>query len=336
MKAGRVPDWEAIRGRAILLVVYLHVGRGLMLAGVISDQGLFPFLDRVDFSFIMPLFFFIAGRFFPPSVDRYGPIQFAVSKLGTVAYPYFIWSLVQGTVEIAASGVTNRGKSPHLASIAWAPIDQFWFLYVLFFVFLIALAFWRLHRSAEISLLLVSIVLHFAPQPSDSWWILPYLTHYLLYFSLGVALRSRPLSMASRTASPCVVPLATCVLLALNAYTQDLDGFSRAVSQFLCACSGTVLVASLMSTIGPRVVSWFAKIGSRSLPIFLMHIIVASGVRIVLLKVFGTHSPLVHLILGCVLGSFIPYLAAGVAYRMGCYWIFEIHPVRPTATVAAR
>ena len=306
MRADRVPYWDAIRGLAILLVVYLHVGRGLMLSGVVSDQGLFPYLDRVDFSFIMPLFFFIAGRFFPSSIERYGPFRFTVSKLGTIAYPYVIWSLIQGTVEILASGVTNRGKSPHLASIAWAPIDQFWFLYVLFVVFLIALAFWQLHRSAVISLLLVSIVLHFAPQPSDSWWILPYLTHYLLYFALGSALRSRPLHIANRTTSLGMGLLATIVLFALNAFTPDLEGLGRTLAQFLCACSGTVLVATFISTVGPRAFCWFAKIGGRSLPIFLMHIIVASGVRIGLLKLFGIHSPLVHLVLGCVLGTMIP------------------------------
>jgi hypothetical protein len=32
----------------------------------------------------------------------------------------------------------------------------------------------------------------------------------------------------------------------------------------------------------------------------------------------------------------IPYLAAGIADRMGCYWIFEVPPARTSSRLAAQ
>lgn len=51
---------------------------------------------------------------------------------------------------------------------------------------------------------------------------------------------------------------------------------------------------------------FFVSLGVLSMPIFLMHIIFASGFRIVLMKLFHVNQAWVHLILGTLVGLALP------------------------------
>lgn len=46
----------------IVLVVYGHVVRGLLNAGILQDAEFHGLVDSVIYSFHMPLFFFLSGQ----------------------------------------------------------------------------------------------------------------------------------------------------------------------------------------------------------------------------------------------------------------------------------
>ena len=71
------------------------------------------------------------------------------------------------------------------------------------------------------------------------------------------------------------------------------------------------------------VVGVLAPIGRRSLEIYLAHIVVASGTRIVLLKA-GVDDLAVHLVAGVVLGVLVPMALAALAERLGWEWVFGL------------
>lgn len=80
----------------IVLVVYGHVVRGLLAAGIIEDHiFLHKLVDSVIYSFHMPLFFFLSGLFFWHSMSNRGANGVFLSKIDTVFYPFVLWSILQ-------------------------------------------------------------------------------------------------------------------------------------------------------------------------------------------------------------------------------------------------
>ncbi|MCS0466838.1 acyltransferase family protein, partial [Burkholderia mallei] len=135
---------DTARGAGIILVVYGHVLRGLFSAGLVPagwPSALLAATDYTIYTFHMPLFFLLSGLHVPKSLRRAGDV-FLLTKLRTIVYPYFVWSLLQGTVQIALSARgTNHAFTPNdLLAIGWRPFGQFWFLYALFICMLIAWA----------------------------------------------------------------------------------------------------------------------------------------------------------------------------------------------------
>ncbi|WP_373565573.1 acyltransferase family protein, partial [Klebsiella pneumoniae] len=73
------------------------------------------------------------------SLDKKGKTSFVISKIDTIVYPYVIWSLLQGMVEVLLSRYTNNPSSlGDVLSLFTHPRAQFWFLYALFMVFVLA------------------------------------------------------------------------------------------------------------------------------------------------------------------------------------------------------
>ena len=58
----------------IILVVYGHVARGLIAAGLPMNQTWYTLVDSIIYSFHMPLFFFLSGLFFYDSLTKRGRI----------------------------------------------------------------------------------------------------------------------------------------------------------------------------------------------------------------------------------------------------------------------
>ncbi len=126
---------DYVKGIAIILVVYAHVTFGLNRAGIMDDS-----LFKAPFMMIavntMPWFFFLSGLFFYDSLIKRGPLRLIANRLDTIIYPYIIWSIIQGLIEIAFSRWTNNQFESLSAvlSLLWQPRAQLWFLYVLFFI----------------------------------------------------------------------------------------------------------------------------------------------------------------------------------------------------------
>lgn len=124
------------KGIGIILVVFGHVNRGLYSAGIQLSGSSYLLTDSIIYSFHMPLFFFLSGLFFTQSLDKKGKTSFVISKIDTIVYPYVVWSLLQGMVEVLLSRYTNNPSSlGDVLSLFTHPRAQFWFLYALFMVF---------------------------------------------------------------------------------------------------------------------------------------------------------------------------------------------------------
>ena len=91
----------------IILVVYGHVARGIHHAGLEINETFFRVVDIIIYSFHMPLFFFLSGLFFYRSLSKRSFIGFFNHKLDYILYPYILWSIFQGVIEVNLAQYTN-------------------------------------------------------------------------------------------------------------------------------------------------------------------------------------------------------------------------------------
>lgn len=318
-----------------MLVVYGHVARGLMAAGLLPNALPWTQIDSVIYSFHMPLFFFISGHFFPASYAKWGAFRLMHQKLNTIAYPYVVWSLVQGGIEFALAGMTNHGARPAVTQILFRPIDQFWFLYALFFIVALSAFVYTLRFHAASLLLAISLVCFFSDLSNGSWVGFGYVAYYLIFFSFGSftahAWISRPAVTRTKLVFSGFLSLTALLLfnfLSLSHLAPSHFWQHRSIA-LCCALFGSAFILCAARVISGHLAAFFSLLGRRSMEIYLLHILAASGVRILLVRSLGVHDLSFQLVVGLSAGLLLPVVAAEIISRLGVRWIFE-WPRRPS------
>jgi peptidoglycan/LPS O-acetylase OafA/YrhL len=202
-----------------------------------------------------------------------------------------------------------------LLTILWVPIDQFWFLYALFFFHLAAMI-----TSGRLKWLLPAAFItavHFSLPPQYNSDLLAKIEYMFPFFVLGIFLgQHRP----QISIKPQWIGWALSASAA--AYALSVYGFfaSPQISEYpwtrIPVClTGICLVLALSQWIvhlssGP-LTRFLTGIGAASMVIYILHILVGSGTR-VFLKLLGIRNFSIHLALGVILGIFVPVLATKV------------------------
>lgn len=316
---------DVARGIGIVLVVAAHVMRGLVDANIV-ERAVWAVPDYVIYSFHMPLFFVLAGLTAPKSIQR-GVRSFTIGKVETILYPYLVWSFIQGGISVAMS---RWASSPlgldDLISIPWRPIQQFWFLYALFVLQVV----YGLTRRAGAFLptsAVLFIVAAALKQNTTAFNIL----HFSLFYAIGLwAGRNGlpsftgPASGSSAKIGLVLIAFAGMVAAAFVAGETYLS--LAAFPAAILGISAVMLSSRRISTMSVGHVA--AYLGRLSLPIYVMHILAASGVRILLAKAGFGVSPAVFILVGIVLGLGLPILAEYLMRKLGLLPLFGLAPFR--------
>jgi fucose 4-O-acetylase-like acetyltransferase len=145
--AARVQWVNVAKGIGITLMVFAHVGRGVLKAG--PGPRLYWLADNAIYAFHMPLFFFLSGLFVARGAQRSAG-NFFGSKLRTIVYAYFLWAILQCLCvalagQNAKDGIARLSPWHVISHLPWEPYigSQFWFLYVLMACMTL---FWVLYR----------------------------------------------------------------------------------------------------------------------------------------------------------------------------------------------
>lgn len=319
---------DVAKALGIILVVYGHVARGLMSAqhGVVDDTMLT--VDAVIYSFHMPLFFFLSGLYFLGSLAHRGLSGTIRSKVATVLYPYVVWSLLQGLVEWLMSEHTNGHVSlAEVFSLAWHPRAQFWFLYALFFIFLLSTFIYsapsvRRRSLSNEAVFGLTIVLYLGRDYLGPNRVLGMLTTNLVFFSAGV-LASAHMSWLYRNRLSLTFVGAVLFAVFQTFYIVVLGLHAEKYFELFLALVSLVLVVGVSMIIGSISPRWFLVIGSSSMSIYLLHILVGSGIRILLTKVAGVHSLEIHLVVGTACGVLVSFVIAKLLRKYGFSFLFS-------------
>ncbi len=102
----------------------------------------------------------------------------------------------------------------------------------------------------------------------------------------------------------------------------------------MLALSGSVFVIALSHFLLRFDMRWLSYLGRHSIEIYLVHIIAASGIRIILQKYFGISDVGIQLVSGMIVGVGAPLLLAALAPRFGFSWLFVAPWRRPSLKAA--
>ncbi len=310
----RIAWIDTARGFGIILVVYAHAIRG-----VFPSPGGMPTIwkgqDTIIYAFHMALFFILAGLFLWVSLEK-GRNPYLTDKVTMVVYPYLLWSLVMGGIEMLFAPYVNSPVTINdLISIPIRPIEQFWFLYSLFvcqiFVLLCYPRKWLLYALAP-----VGFAIHFFA--SDGGMITQSL-FWLPFVVLGVA--AAPVLCALANASlntRLVTTMAAWGLFALLMTLAPDDGSLNVVTRLATGVTGGVGVigAAMLVPAGP-VTQWISKLGVASLAIYVMHTIFSAGARVVLGWAIPGMDPAAGIVIATIIGIAAPFAIFLVADHFG-------------------
>ena len=310
--SGRIVWLDAARGIGILLVVIGHVERGLVSANIAGSHGWSTF-DTMLYTFHMPLFMLLAGMNVPVALQR-GTGRFVAERMRSVAYPYLLWSLVQGTFLVLLSRFANNGAAwSDLAQIGWKPMSQFWFLYALM-AYLLLVAVVGLRPFILLGLALVALV---AGASLDILSIGYRLCYFLIFFVAGILL-SQPIK-ALRPRQPLLwaLPLAVAWLACLPLVLASGGAVYQTLKSLPPAFLGSATVMLVALGLSGAVQAAFVRLGKWSMSIYVMHILAAAGTRIAMVRLHLGAPPILYLVAGVIVGILLPVIAHLILDRCG-------------------
>jgi fucose 4-O-acetylase-like acetyltransferase len=308
-------NWiDAARGIGIVLVVLGHVERGLVGSGIARSAGWLD-LDFVLYSFHMPLFFLLAGLNAPRGLSR-GSKHYLLSKVTTVVYPYFLWSIIQGLTLVSMSSLTNgKYNIDDLLQIGWTPMSQFWFLYTLMMIHITV----SIIGNRILPLIIVGVVSFVASQfyPLNS--VLERYFHCLPFFALGIAL-FRFIGAVDEL-RPVRLPYVAALWLTFGvsvyaSWAFDSVNFDR-WSNLPAALCGIAAVIATAKWMRERTLKGFVYLGVASMTIYVMHILAAAGLRILMSKLRIPPMDLLYAAACTAIGLGAPLLAHTLLSRFG-------------------
>lgn len=298
---GRLAWLDVAKGIGMILVVGGHALGGIMDSPAGASSEAMRLLFLTIYLFHMPLFFFLSGPMVPGRVEK-GQGRFLATILRTIAWPYFLWSVVQYSAIYMAGSLVNRPVEAFwgpLLNLPLMSISQFWFLYVLFFLHLAALIL--LPLLGRVGFLLLAV----AARVGGAVLHLPVMPHLVLVHGLAYAVgcAAGPDGVGKVAgwisgrlwAMWLLVILAGAALFGGAAAIVDAQGsaFAHLSADRISALTGRapfIPVAALavlavlavsMRMSGPIAVL-LGYVGRHAMTIFVLHVLFIAGTRILL------------------------------------------------------
>jgi fucose 4-O-acetylase-like acetyltransferase len=343
-KSNRLAWIDYARGIAIILVLYRHIFEGISRSGVEAAQ--YSWLEHANiifYSFRMPLFFILSGIFIAKSLAKRGVKNLIKNKVSILLYPYLLWSFIQITLQIMLGAYVNANRSMvDYGYVFLYPrrIDQFWYLYALFNVTVIyILTREKLHFKVWHQLAIGFVLYLFSSYISTShldFGFIYDICHFYLFFALGELIADKILDnnmyplYGSWKLFACLLPffavgqyyfLFTNLGMHDNLFVEEHQPLLFAVIA-LVGCAFMVNISFILQRYNSAKLLRVA--GYHSLYIYVSHVLVASAVRMILVKVFGlTWLPALLVICLCF-AVVIPVLLYKLAMRIGAWWLYSL------------
>jgi fucose 4-O-acetylase-like acetyltransferase len=213
--------------------------------------------------------------------------------------------------------VAQHGNYPfpleRFARIAWAPVNQFWFLYALCICQLFA--FVTVRKASRDTqgiagvltgaLLLVVAALCATLATRTAWGIVTMALWGLTFFLAGIVIGPRLGAWIARAARLPMLIAAVVIFAVAAKVGQSLGGYlnASALPASFAGIIASLLIARQLT--GRWRVRWLTTLGAAWIPVYLLHYLVTAVVWNGLLAAYVT-SPVVQFLPGALAGIVIP------------------------------
>lgn len=346
MKPIRQTWIDYARGISIILVLYRHVFEGLKNSGLaVADYISLEHANILFFSFRMPLFFIVSGIFVAGSLQKRGLKLFIDNKSRTILYPYFLWGIIQITIQIFLSGYVNSQRTSHdYIYLLYEPrlIEQFWYLYALFNVsVLYAFSKSVLKLSAVTNTIIGLGMIYISSWTSRNQISIAFLgdiLHYYLFYAIGDLIgrfirdKNNLAKLYSwKNAALLLVPFIVSQVFYLyqnlehSPKTYDYVENYQPYIFVIIAVTGCAFIISICFLLQKAdKIKWLHHLGRHSLYIYVAHVIVLAATRMIMVKVFNITNVPVLLITGIVAGLIGPVILYKLSEKFNFTYLFTL------------
>jgi Fucose 4-O-acetylase and related acetyltransferases len=315
-RQGRIAWLAVLQGFSMLLVILGHIS----LSNTFRDPAhpVAAALERIIYSFHMPLFIFISGWLFGLTcLGRDSSYRDVMSKkFKRLGIPFLFFTLIALGVKLALSQFVNRPVDGteiiNTLLLSSNPLYEMWFVVVLVVLMAIYPVYrFLLRHSALIWLLCASIALYVLVPVDTDVLQLRRAVRLLPYFVAGIL--AWRYEIVDRYGDRWYVAAGASVLFVIfNVLETGADTLSFRTMDTLCGFTGTVLsicVCLWLCNLRPTA---FGSFSAYTFQIFLMGLFVQMAVR-VLYGRLGSDSDVVYALLfalSLALGIYVPVLIA--------------------------
>lgn len=334
--SARVGWLDAARGGGIVLVVIGHALGGLIDSPLGAELGIMRSAFFAIYTFHMPLFLLLSGLLVAGRVKR-GAGAFVKGLLPAVVWPYFLWSTLQFSLIFALGTLVNRPAAafwPIILALPWRTVSQFWFLYALFWMHILAALV--IPRGGPRALLALGLALKLlaAVVPLDV--TIKLIANNLAWYALGAWLgldgAARIVRVFPAFWRNLVLPLLALELVALAltsigpwfgqvrlaaATSPEIANFAWRLPAIPAALAGCLAVVTLLSRAEGRAAEMLHYLGQRTMAIFVLHVVFVAGARIALVRLHLISDPVLLLPLLVAAGLAGPLLAERALRPLG-------------------
>lgn len=324
-------SFDYAKGIGIIIVVFAHLLRGIEGAGLLKDlpNNIYLAISSSCTIWSMPAFFLVSGILYGRNLEKRHGAKELAGKFDGIFYPYLVWSIITGVLEVIGSGYRNGVSDiSTLYKIIWEPRGIFWFLYALIEAFIITEILIILVGPirARFALLPISLVMlalwGFGPLP----FAISELQMSLVYFALGLIISTK-IPMGQRTSKITSITSLLAILAILYTSTMIMD---IRTTSFRSVTPNATLVAILVLasflvfcySLPNSGLEWLQKLGERSMDIYLIHLLLIAPIRIAMQKLFGFSEPWLFIVVGLPAGVFGSMLLADALRKFKFSWLF--------------
>ncbi len=336
---------DYLKGIAIILVVYRHSLIGIQRTHTYVPDYLTN-ANMIFYSFRMPLFFILSGLFITSSFAKRTLKQLITMKFETLLYPYLIWTVLQITAQILLNPFTNASRSViDYTYIFYQPreLDQFWYLPALFNVSLVYLFLKSKFNPSALVQIIIGIALYFLATYVRNISMISDWMEFYIFFAIGDAtskfffnervqkiLKSPWLLLGI---APLFVLIQLYYLKYPESYFQDNQvGRIEFIGISLFGCISMFILAFRMQSL--NILSFLRLAGYHSLYIYVMHVFVEALTRMILMKIFMVHNPLVLVLSGIVTSVICCIMFYNLLIKNNILWFLFYMKKKPVANTA--
>lgn len=312
---------DQVKVLACIIVAFGHLYESMVKSGVLADTFFFRCFDMIARYSAVQLFFICSGYLYQKksvvnSISSWK--ENIVRKLIAIGIPYFVFSIATWLMKSVSPANVNDQNRELFDSLFVHPIGQYWYLYILFFIFLITPTLQD--KRMVILAVAIAFVLKLIAILSGNLiqnYLIGNLMNNEFWFVFGMLLCLQKPSILSDK------KLGITLLIVLVFVSAAVTGKSR--HPLLVLALEFLICISVLMIFRENKPKPMDGLIAYTMPIYLLHTICAAVIRTVLFRL-GASNHVIHIIFGVLASIVGPIIIMALLERL--HLDFLVYPNR--------